>query len=85
VPIDAWIDVIRRTRARAAVIGVVTESDRESASRVVAALQAEGIQVVAIGGASASLDVASSNGVLVLPDRVVDAAATVESAIGRRR
>jgi DNA-binding transcriptional MerR regulator/methylmalonyl-CoA mutase cobalamin-binding subunit len=85
VPIDAWIDVVQRTRARAAVVGVVTESDRESAAGVIAALEAEGIQVVAIGGAAASLDVAPANGVLVLPERVVDAAATVESAVGRRR
>jgi DNA-binding transcriptional MerR regulator/methylmalonyl-CoA mutase cobalamin-binding subunit len=85
VPIDAWIDVVRRTRARAAVVGVVTESDRESAAGVIGALQAEGVQVVAIGGAAASFDVAPANGVLVLPERVVDAAATVESAVGRRR
>jgi DNA-binding transcriptional MerR regulator/methylmalonyl-CoA mutase cobalamin-binding subunit len=85
VPIDAWIDVIRRTRARAAVVGVVTEADRPAAAEVVAALQRDGVQVVAVGGAAASRDVAPANGVLVLPGRVVDAAAAVESAVGRRR
>jgi MerR family transcriptional regulator, light-induced transcriptional regulator len=85
VPIDAWIDVLRQTRARAAVVGVVTDADRASAAGVVTALRAEGIQVVAIGGAAASLDVAPANGVLVLPERVVEAAAAAEGAVGRRR
>jgi len=84
VPVDAWVDVARRTRARAGVIGVVTEADRESAAAVVEALHAEGVQTVAVGGAAASPDLSTTDGILLLPPRVVEAAATVAEALGRR-
>jgi DNA-binding transcriptional MerR regulator/methylmalonyl-CoA mutase cobalamin-binding subunit len=84
VPVDAWVDVVRRTKARAAVVGVVTVGDRDAASAVVEALVAEGVGVVAVGGAAAAPWTAPANGVLVLPSRVVDAALTVAEAIGRR-
>lgn len=84
VPVDAWVDVVRRTKARAAVIGVVTAEDRESATAVADALRAEGVHTVAVGGAAATPDISTSNGVLVLPQRVVEAATAVAEAVGRR-
>jgi methanogenic corrinoid protein MtbC1 len=84
VPVTDWVDVVRRTKARGAVVGVVTESDRETAAEVVGALRAEGVHVVAIGGSAATPGVSPANGVLVLPARVVEAAAVVAEAVGRR-
>lgn len=84
VPVDAWVDVTRRTRARAAVIAVVTEADRAPATAVVEALHAEGVPIVAAGGVAATADVSTSDGLLVLPQRVVEAAAAVAEAVGRR-
>jgi MerR family transcriptional regulator, light-induced transcriptional regulator len=84
VPVDAWVDIAQRTKARAAVIGVVTEADRGPAAAVVDALRAASIGVVALGGAAAAGSPNLAEGVLVLPERVVDAAATVAQAVGRR-
>ena len=84
VPVDAWVDVAARTKARAAVIGVVTQADREPAAAVVEALRRASIGIVALGGAAAADEQQAADGALVLPSRVTDAAAVVAQAIGRR-
>jgi len=57
LPIRDWLAAAARTRAQAAVIGVVTASDREPAKRVAAELLAAGPRlVVAYGGRSAPVD-----------------------------
>jgi DNA-binding transcriptional MerR regulator/methylmalonyl-CoA mutase cobalamin-binding subunit len=84
VPVDAWVDIAQRTKARAAVIGVITDADRGAAAAVVDALQAASIGIVAVGGAAAESGPSLADGVLVLPGRVVDASAAVVQAIGRR-
>src|SRR4051812_27906638 len=90
VPVDSWVDVARRTKARAAVVGVVTEADRGPAAAVIDALRAVPVATVAIGGAAAAADRGDAAGdvtledVLVLPPRVVDASGAVAQAIGRR-
>ena len=84
VTIDGWLDVIGRTRARAAVVGVVTPADRESAAAVVERLLEVAVPLVAVGGAAADADLDPSGRVLVLPARVVDAAGVVAEAVGRR-
>ena len=53
VTVEGWLDAVARTRARAAVIGVVTADDRASAALVVAELVARGVPLVAVGGAAA--------------------------------
>ena len=53
VTVDGWLDAVARTRARAAVIGVVTADDRASAALVVAELLAHDVPLVAVGGAAA--------------------------------
>ena len=83
VPVDAWVDIAHRTKARAAVIGVVTAADQAPASAVVDALQAGSVGIVALGGAAAGRP-ADSNGVVVLPSRVVAASEVIAQAIGRR-
>ena len=58
LPIRDWLGAAARTRARAAVIGVVTASDRTPAERVATELLAADPQlVVAYGGRSAPVDV----------------------------
>jgi DNA-binding transcriptional MerR regulator/methylmalonyl-CoA mutase cobalamin-binding subunit len=85
VPIDSWLDVIGQTRATAAVVAIVTANDRSAAGDVVRALQDRGDLTIAIGGAAADRDLSRSNGIVVLPARVTDAAEAMVAAIGRRR
>ncbi len=86
VTVDGWVDAMARTRARAAVVGVVTEGDREAAAEVVAALLSHGVPIIALGGAAASTSTGEpAPGTVLVPDRVVDAAAAVARAVGRRR
>jgi DNA-binding transcriptional MerR regulator/methylmalonyl-CoA mutase cobalamin-binding subunit len=82
VTVEGWVDAVSRTRARAAVIGVVTERDREPAQAVIDALRSHGVPLVAIGGAAAP-ETAPDNGVLRLGERVVEAAATIADSVGR--
>ena len=84
VPVDAWVDIAHRTKARAAVIGVVTAADQAPAAAVVDALRAGSVGIVAVGGAAATGQPSDSNGVVVLPSRVVDASEVIALAIGRR-
>lgn len=84
VTVDGWVDAMARTRARAAVVGVITEDDRDAAADVVAALLAHEVPLVAVGGAAAPFDGTGPTAVLRVPERVVDAAATVAEAVGRR-
>ena len=89
VTVDGWIDAVSRTRARAAVIGVVTAEDRASAAAVIEVLRARDVPLVAVGGAAASGAAVAASwpgpGVATLPARVVDAAETIAEAVGRRR
>ena len=86
MPVDGWVDAVTRSGARAAVIGVVTDADREPAADVVAALLERDVTLVAVGGAAASIPDGGSRAAAVrVPDRVVDAAAAVAEAVGRRR
>jgi DNA-binding transcriptional MerR regulator/methylmalonyl-CoA mutase cobalamin-binding subunit len=84
VTVEGWIDVAARTRARAAVVGVVVPSDREGAAAVIAALQAQAVPIVAVGGAAAGPELTPTNGLLVLAGNVVEAAATIARAVGQR-
>jgi MerR family transcriptional regulator, light-induced transcriptional regulator len=84
VTIDGWLDVVARTRARAAVIGVVTPADRESAAAVVERLLEHDIPLVAVGGAAADADLDQTGRMRVLPARVVEAAQVVAESVGRR-
>jgi len=85
VTVDGWLDATARTRARAAVIGAVTPGEADAAGPVIEALRSAGVSLIAIGGAGATDAVAQRFGVVRLPDRVVDAAGVVASAVRRRR
>jgi len=84
VTVDGWVDAMARTRARAAVVGVITEGDREAAADVVTALLEHDVPLVALGGAAAPDAGAVPRGVVRVPDRIIDAASTVADALGRR-
>jgi DNA-binding transcriptional MerR regulator/methylmalonyl-CoA mutase cobalamin-binding subunit len=85
VTVDGWVDAVGRTRARAAVVGVVTPDDRVAAATTIGALRSCGVAIVAVGGAAAGPDLVEGDGILVLPPRVADAARVVVEALGRRR
>jgi MerR family transcriptional regulator, light-induced transcriptional regulator len=82
VTVDGWVDAVSRTRARAAVIGIVTEGDRPAAREVISALASRGVPLIAVGGRAAGED-AGLDGVTHLPERVVDAAAAVVDLLAR--
>lgn len=82
VPVDGWVDAVSRTHPRAAVVGIVTLDDVPPARELIAALRSQGVPVIAVGGGSARRD-ASLDGVLQLPDRVVDAAAAIADLAAR--
>jgi DNA-binding transcriptional MerR regulator/methylmalonyl-CoA mutase cobalamin-binding subunit len=84
VTIEGWVDAFVRSRARAAVIGVVVPADHEAATAVVAALQAQAVPIIAVGGAAAGPELAPTSGLLVLPRHVVEAAEVIAVAVGRR-
>ena len=84
VTIEGWIDVFARTHARAAVIGVVTADDRPAATAVIEALIARSVPIIAVGGAAADAGMVPERRILLLPKRVVEAAAALEGALKRR-
>ena len=83
--IEGWIDIFARSHARSAVIGVVTPDDQPAATAVIEALRARSVPIIAVGGAAAGTGTVAESGALVLPARVVEAAAVVADAIGQRR
>ena len=88
VPIDGWLDVIARTRARTAVVGVITRADRAPAAALIAALAASRLAIVATGGAAAGDGLGEDlepGRHVALPMPVVEAAAIMAQAVGRRR
>jgi MerR family transcriptional regulator, light-induced transcriptional regulator len=75
VPVASWVHVIGQNRARVAVLGVVQEPDRLAALEVAEALRDAGLQpTLAVGGGSAHWEGAEQAGMVVLPDRINDAA-----------
>ncbi len=76
VPVTSWVHVIAQNRARMAVLAVVQEPDRIAALEVAAALRDAGLKpTLAVGGGSARWDGAEGAGMVVLPDRINEAAA----------
>ena len=83
LPPADWLEAVRHTNARAAVIAVPTESDREAAANVAEALRATAPElVVATGGRGA--DRSSDAGILVLPDELRAAARELRLEMGER-
>lgn len=75
VPVASWIHVMRQNRARVAVIAIVQESDQTRALEVADGLRSSGISpILAVGGRSARFEGALEAGIVVLPDRINEAA-----------
>lgn len=75
VPVASWVYVIRQNRTRVVVIAIVREADRATALQVADALRATGSSpALAVGGGSAGWDGAREAGMVVLPDRINEAA-----------
>jgi MerR family transcriptional regulator, light-induced transcriptional regulator len=78
VPIGSWVHVVRQQRARVVVLAVVQDPDQPRVLEVAAALRSAGHSpVFAVGGRSASWDGAREAGIVVLPDRINEAASLV--------
>lgn len=75
VPVSSWVHVVRQNRARVVVLAVVQDAEQLVALEVAQALRAAGHSpVFAVGGRSASWDGARGAGIVVLPDRINEAA-----------
>ncbi len=75
VPVASWIHVMKQNRARVAVIAIVQESDQARALEVADGLRSSGISpILAVGGRSARFEGALEAGIVVLPDRINEAA-----------
>ena len=84
VPVASWVHVIEQNRARVAVMSVVQQVDRVSALEVATALQDLGSKpALAVGGGSSDWAGAQEAGMVVLPNRINEAAdATAKLANG---
>ncbi|MGZ8476086.1 MAG: MerR family transcriptional regulator, partial [Candidatus Limnocylindria bacterium] len=84
LPPTEWLEAVKHTNARAAVIAVPTDSDREAAANVVEALRATTPElVVAMGGRGAEGS-ATDPRLVILPDELRAAARELRLAIGER-
>ena len=76
VPVAGWVHVMRQDRARLAVIAIVQQADQAMALQVVDALRGVGSSpVLAVGGRNARWGGAQDAGLVILPDRISEAAA----------
>ena len=75
VPVASWVHVIEQNRARVAVMSVVQDVDRVSALEVAEALRDIGSRpALAVGGGSSDWAGAQEAGMVVLPNRINEAA-----------
>lgn len=75
VPVASWVHVVRQNLARVVVLAVVQESEQAEVLAVAEALRSAGYSpVFAVGGRSAYWDGAREAGIVVLPDRINEAA-----------
>ena len=84
VPVSSWVHVIQKDRARVAVIAIVQKADQAAALEVADALRAQGKgPLLAVGGKHSRWEGALESGIIVLPERINDAAgATARLARG---
>ncbi len=80
VPVASWVHVIGQNRARVAIMSVVQDVDRISALEVATALRDIGSNpTLAVGGGSSDWAGAREAGMVVLPNRINEAAGVVAS------
>ena len=88
VPVSSWVHVIQKDRARVAVIAIVQKADQAAAIDVADTLRAHrNGPLLAVGGKHARWEGALESGIIVLPDRINDAAGVTarlaRGAVGR--
>jgi MerR family transcriptional regulator, light-induced transcriptional regulator len=82
VPVASWVHVISQNRARVAVVAVVQEPDRLAALEVAQALRDADLRpTLAVGGARSRWEGAEQAGMVVLPDRINEAAAVAAGLV----
>ena len=75
VPVESWVQVIARDRARVAVIGIVQQADQAAAINVAEGVRLRGGNpVLAVGGKYAQWEDATKAGIITLPNRINEAA-----------
>ena len=75
VPVASWVHVIKQNRARVAIMSVTQQVDRAPALEVAYALRDTGASpVMAVGGKSSDWAGAQEAGIVVLPNRINEAA-----------
>ncbi|MEP6469070.1 MAG: MerR family transcriptional regulator [Chloroflexota bacterium] len=83
LPTEDWVGAASRTGAAAAVIGVISDADREAAASVVAALRDADLHlIVAVGGHAAQRSALPAD-VVRLPDGLSAATTALRAALGR--
>ncbi|MEX1169865.1 MAG: MerR family transcriptional regulator [Chloroflexota bacterium] len=83
VPVESWIEAVRRTTARASVIGIPTTTDLAAAEEVARAItQTNKVKLVAVGGSGAGAATLPPS-VLRLPDEISAAARSLEDVLRR--
>jgi hypothetical protein len=83
LPIRDWVDAVKHSSARAAVIAVPTERDRDAASGVAAALQHAAPDLLIAAGGRGAADDALPAEVLTLPGSLPQAASVLRDAVAR--
>ncbi len=81
LPADDWVRVATERRARVAVIGVVTDADRDNARRVADGLASVPGVAVAFGGTAAPRVSANDGRVTTLPDDLYEAVETTRALL----
>jgi methanogenic corrinoid protein MtbC1 len=86
VPVESWVHVIEQKRARMAVLSVVQVVDRKPAIEVATALQALVRRpTLAVGGGSSVWAGAEEAGIVLLPSRIIEAAAAAAALVNAAR
>jgi methanogenic corrinoid protein MtbC1 len=83
LPVQDWVEAVRRTQARAVAIGVVMRADVRSATEVAAAVRRENPAIViALGGRrAAAVPALEAGSAVVLPDELPAAVAALRDAL----
>jgi len=81
VPVESWIEAVRKTFARAAVIGVPTAADLAATEGTARAIDGTGVDVLVAVGGHGSGGATLPTSILRLPDEIGAAARSLEAAL----
>jgi methanogenic corrinoid protein MtbC1 len=81
VPVESWIEAVRKADARAAVIGVPTAADLAATEGTARAIDGTGVDVLVAVGGHGSGGATLPTSILRLPDEIGAAARSLEAAL----